>query len=330
MTSQYPLFTPVQYAGESTYGTSGTPDTAVGSIQSITPTNANNFTYIRANNRAVQKAVYGQYTTGITGTYLMHDFTFLRHFIGVYDAGSDSEASPKTLTTADSTSLSSSSGIQAFTLEVGNDISDRKTTYLGCQGNDFSISGSVGQALQVNFNAISQKSVDSDTATSYTEPTTKPWVFSQATFKYGSTPSEVADVESFNVNYNNNLIQHWAAGSGRFMKQPLAGQLDITWSITLRATSAYYQNLRDAFFGEADEPLAPSTSATAVETDEFKIELSEGSTRQADIHLDKSTIDDISESIAVGNDNVVTFTVNGRSFIGENSIPISWWSGGRT
>lgn len=331
MASQYPLFTPVQYKGESTYGTSSSPDTAIGSVQNITPTNANNFTYVRANSRKVQKAVYGTYTTGLSGNYLLHDFTFLRHFVGVYDTGAaGTEADPYTLTIGDNSSLVNSAGVQAFSLEVANTIEDTKTVYLGCLGNDFNISGSQGQVLTVGFNIIAQKPVDSSTATSYTEPTTSPWIFSQAVFKHGATPSAVAEVESFNINYNNNLIQHWAAGNGRFMKLPLLGQLDITWTLTLRATSAYYRTLRDNFYGASNTPIAPSSSATAVETSEFKIELSEGTTRSADIYLEKSVIENISSDISITGDNIVAFNISGRSFNAKDDILIRWWNGGRS
>lgn len=328
--SKYPLFTPVQYKGESTYGTTSSPDTAIGSVQNITPTNANNFTYIRGTNREVQKAIYGTYTAGLTGSFILHDFIFLRHFIGPYSAGSDTEGDPKTLTTGDVTSLSDSTGIQAFSLEIGNAIDDSKTVYTGCQGNDFTISGNLGQALTVGFNIIAQKVTDSPTATAYTEPSTQPWVFSQATIKFDDTPTSIAEVQSFTINYSNNLIQHWSAGNGRFMKQPLIGVLDITFTINVRASDSVYQNLRDDFYGASNSPIVPTSSATAVTTNEFLIELSEGTTRHADIHLDEAVIESISDEINITGENVVNFTITGRAFKGESSIPIKWWSGART
>lgn len=329
--SLFPLFTPLQYASETTYGTPVAVTTAVGSVQSLTPTNANNFTFVYGPNRKLQRAVYGTYTTGLTGLFQLHDFAFLRHFVGPL-SGSGTAVSPYTLTIADFTGLESSGYMQPFTLEQGDISDDTKTTYTGCVGADFSLSGSVGSIIDCSFNIISQKPTDSATATAYTEPTTLPWTFQSGSFFYGTTPTEIPEITSFSISYNNSLIQHWGGGNGRFMRQPLMAQLVITFTLTLRATSSQYQALKDNFYGASNTPTDATSSATAALNNEFKIELTEGtSARQADIWLDNVYSTDISEAVAVGGDNIVEFTLSGRASDGRNSSAfVQWWTGTRS
>lgn len=331
--AQYPLFTPVQYKGESTYGTSASPDTAIGSIQNISTTNANSFTYVKGQNRTVQKAVLGRYTTGITGSYQLHDFAFLRHFIGPLTGDGNAQGTAYTLTSADYSSVSSSAGVQAFTMEIGNSSADTKIVYTGCMGNDFSISGNVGQVLTCSFNIMAQKPTDSATATAYSEPTTLPWVFHQGTLKFGSTPSTVAEVQSFNIFYNNKLIQNYGAGAGRFMKIPLLSDLDINFSFTLRASSTDYQTIKDEFYGASNTPEDGSVSVLGDSTNDLKLELSEGSgvgLRNADIFLESAYLDNMDENVAVGGDNIVEFTVSGTASDGYSGAFIKWWTGTRS
>lgn len=331
---KYDLFTPIQYKGETTYGTSGTPDTAIGSVQNVTRNDSNNLIYTRGTNRDIQAAIYGGYASTLSVSYLLHDFSFLRHFIGPITGDGAAQGSAYTLTEGNFSSVSTSAGVQAFTLEVGDTITDDKVLYTGCMGNDFTISGTEGAVLECVCNIIAQKPTDSGTATGYTEPSTLPWHFSLSTLKWGATPSTFTQCIGFSISYSNNLRVHRGAGNGRFIRQPIVENLDITFSITIRSTSDTYDTFRDDFYGNTNTPEPGTNSISPTTSKEFKIELSEGSgagLRNADIRLDNVVIEDMSDSINVtGTNNLVDFTMTGRAFSSLSSIFVQWWTGTRS
>jgi len=331
--SNYSLFTPVQFGGETTYGTTAASFAAVGSIQNISESNANNFKHIRSNSRNIQKSVYGKYVPGLSGSFQVHDFDFLKHFVGPKTGNGAAQGTAYTITQAELTSLSTSSGIQAFSMEVGDSVNDEKTTYVGCQGVDFTLSGSVNSILDCSFNVMAQKPTDSSTATSYTEPTTKPWVFSQSVVKFGSTPSTTGLLESFSISVANVINPRYGAGAGRFTLQPVVNGIDIKFNLNMYMNSDEAQDLIDAFYGQANSPTTCASDAEDVLTNEFKIELSEGSgagLRNADIWLDEVHIDNISKDTSIGGDNIVMLTVNGIANKFKDNKAIVWWTGTRS
>jgi hypothetical protein len=321
------LRTKLMYSGQtSVYSTAATPDSYIGRVKSFDPVNNNNTlpNYGSGDGRDPVNLLYGNYDSGGSLRWEVNNFDFLKHWIGFKD-GAGTSGDPYKLNEADTTGLSAVSGLQVFTLEVNhiNGTAEDVDTYVGCVGSNFSLSGRIGSSLEANATFVARNVISSTSGTTYTTPTTAVWRMFQGTWKWGATPSALAGVQSFTINYNNNLIVNRSADS-RFISQPILGTRAYTFSLVIKMESTVATTLRDDFYGQANEPVDGSSGAVAT-GNEFKIEFTDG-TNSANIWLDDCSIDRISKPVSVDGGQMVLLQVDGTAKTGRSNAPISWWS----
>lgn len=324
------LRTEIQYGGEAVYGTEVATPTEIGRVLRFTPTNENNMIYSRGlgEGRNVQNAVYGMYNCGGELEWEVHDFAFLKHWIGP-QSGSGNAGSHYVLTESAIVGVSDSASIQSFSMEVNhqNLTVDDTDTYVGCVGDTFTLSGRIGTKLMANATLVAQKVISSTTGTAYTPTTTNPWIMAQGTWKWGAAPTTVAGVQAFTISYANGLIPNPSIDS-RFYGIPVAGLRDYNFTILVKMEAAIATTLRDNFYGQANSPITPTSSASPTADLELEIILTEGSSstnRNATIWLDDCSIDSIGKPIALG-DELVLLEVNGTAKSGRGGVPIEWWT----
>jgi len=323
------LRTEIQYGGETTYGTEAATTQEIGKVTNFTPTNNNNLIYSRGmgEGRDVSNTMWGNYDCGGSVEWEVHDFAFLKHWIGP-QSGAGSDGDPYLLTEDDIVGVTTND-IQAFSLEANyqNTSSDDTDTYTGCVGNSFTLNGSIGSVLTCSADFVAQKVTSSTTGTVYTPVTTNPWIMVQSTIKWGSAPTTVAGIQSFSISYANNLIVNRSATS-RFISIPVAGLRDYKFTLLVKMESAIATTLRDDFYGQSNIPIAGTADANPTANLEFKIEFTEGSSsadRNAYVWLDQCSIDDIGKPVAIGGELVV-LEVSGTAKTGRSNAPISWWT----
>ena len=325
------LFVKIQYGGQtSAYATEAATTSEIGKVQGFTPINENGLVLERGigDGRDVSNTLYGPYTCGGSLSWHVHDFAFLKHWVGFQD-GSGTAGSPYKLNEVDDVSLSSSAGLQVFSLEVNHleGSTDDVDTYIGCVGNSFSLSGSIGEPVSASGDFVARHVVSSTTGTAYTPVTTNPWMMYQGTWSFGSSPSALTGIQSFSVGYTNNLVIERDAGS-RFISQPLTGPRDYSWSLVIKSTASVNSSLRDNFYGQANTPVDGVSSASPTADIEFKIALSEGSSstnRNATIWFDQASITSIGKAVNLGQ-GLVIYSVSGVAKSAKDNAFIKWWT----
>ncbi len=327
------LRTEVQYGGEtSSYGNEATTGTEIGKVKSFTPINNNNIIYTRGlgDGRNYTNALWGNYDCGGNITWEVHDFAFLKHWIGPL-TGAGTTGDPYILTENDNVGFVEATSIQTFSLEVnhqqGITPTDDTDTYIGCVGNNFTLNGSIGTILTCNADFVAQKVVSSTTGTAYTPVTTNPWLMAQGTVKWASSPSTVAGIQDFSLTYSNSLIITRDATS-RFITMPVAGPRIYNFTLLVKMNATIASTIRDDFYGQANEPIDATGDANPTADLEFEVLFTEGSAssdQQAELWLDQCTIDSIGKPVAVG-EEVVLMSVNGTAQTGRSNIPIKWWA----
>lgn len=322
----YPTtITAIQYATESTYGTEQAPNTAIGRVQSFTPTINNNTYRGRASGagRLVQQLLYGTLNITWTLQYEAHDWDFLKYAVGPKTGNGNDEA-PYVLTQGTDYGVND---IDSFSMEVSTDRStDDNDTYLGCTIDGFTISSAIGQPVVINVRGRSRDVTSSTTATSYTEPTTKTWMWHQGTWYWGQTPSSVGRVQSFQINYENDPAVY--ADSGRFISIPTAGGVDITFQITVIMTETIATTLRDDLYGSSNNPVTGVSDAAFNTNNEFHLILTEGASvgnRTVNLKLDQCSLDTMTKPITLGG-GLVQATFTGTAKTGLSSVPVEWYT----
>lgn len=325
------IFTAIQFGGQtSAYETeAATTEELKGKILSFTSINENSLIKERGlgDGRNVTNTLYGPYNCG--GSIVWHPaaFDFLKYWIGPM-TGAGTAGDPYLLTEDNIVGLTTDD-IQVFSLEVNipKGTTDDVDTYIGCVGNSFSISGSIGGPVTVSADFLARHVVSSTSGTAYTPTTTNPWMMHQGTWKWGSSPTAFTGLQSFNINYSNNLIDERDSNS-RFRQQPIADGRDYNFSITVITTASINTTLRDDFYGQADTPIAGVVSASPTPNLEFEVVLSEGSSstnRNATIWLDNAAVDSIGKPVSLGGELVI-YTISGHAKSGRSSTPIKWWT----
>ena len=328
--------TVVVYADETGYGAGGTADTAVkGKIQSVTINKSNNLnrTLELGEGRNETFHGWGNFEGTWSMEYELAGFEFLRYLIGAQD-GDGEPATPYFLEEKDLMDYDEGvdKGLKSFQMVVNSldttSTSD-KETLSGCIMNTGGLSLNVGETLKCSLEGFFKKPLNAVTLTSFTPDTTKPWVFSQGTFKWNNEP--VARVTSATININNNFDPDIAREIGsRFIQAAEPGLRKYDWTITVKMTSAVATTLRNHFYGKDNEPHEGVSSAEPALYG-LKLELSEGALlgdRNAIITLADCSIIDISKPINIG-ENIVELTINGAAKKGEtstNNRPIRWWA----
>ncbi len=318
--------TVVLYQDETSYGTTGTGSANVikGRLQSVNIEKSNSTIRLAGLGEGRNQEFHGY--GNFEGTWSMDfhpaDFEFLKYGIGT-KSGDGNTLSPYIIeetTDLDSTTL---------TINSLDTVSD-KETLTGCMINTIGIDLNLGQPVSVSLEGFYQKPTNATTTTSFTKDTTKPWIFSQGTFKWND--SAVARVQSISIKINNQYNPDDGRQIGsRFIEDVAPGIRTYDWTAVVKMTDTIATTLRDHFYGTTNTPNTGVADAEPTFYD-LKLELSEGSAsgdRNAVISIEDASIIDISKPITIS-DNVVELTINGTAKRGETSstknIPIKWWT----
>ena len=223
------------YSGESTYGSAATVDTSVGLVQSINPTEVNNLMKFRTlgGTRDYTAIVPGKFECNGSFEYLLQDGKFLRQVFGE-DTGTGAvvDSGPRTFATTTyfhcmgSAASPTTDSFPSFTMEFADDEGLTKGTYnlhrtfTGCRVNTMGLSATVDDAVKVSVDYIGQGvTVSTAAATAVAESTKDPYVFYQGGIYSTSgaitgvtaqvSANQIAEVNNFNFNVNNNLEAIW-------------------------------------------------------------------------------------------------------------------------
>lgn len=326
--------TSVQYATETSYGTGGTPSTAIeGKIQTLTINNTNNLirTTGLGEGRNETFVGWGNFECSWSMEIELASFNFLQYAIGPR-GGSGTAVAPYYLEEADFRGYTGTT-LASFIMEVaGLDVSagtHNVDTLSGCVINSVGLQLNIGQTLKCSLEGFAKKVTSGTSATAYTPDTTKPWIFSQGVFKWNA--STVARVTGATINISNNYDPELGRELGsRFPSEMEPGLRKYDWTITVKMTSAVATTLRDDFYGTANTPSDGIASAEPTFRN-IILNLSEGVTsglRNAQILLSNCAINDISKPINIG-DGIVELTINGTAKNGTLDTvnkPIKWWT----
>lgn len=243
------------WADEDTYGSAATVDQPVGLVQSVNPTETNNFIKIRTmgGTRDYSNIVPGKFEVSGSFEYYLQGGAFLRQAWGE-DTGTAgaADAGPRThATSASSTAYvhvlgsaasPTADSFPSFTLEFTDEADDGtsastknlKRTYTGCRVNSLTMSGSVDEPVRINVDWMAQGvTVSTSAATSVTEASVDPFVFYQGavyatsgTIEYDDTmdsASQLSRVNAFDLTVNNNLEATWYVSGTTADTQTLRG-----------------------------------------------------------------------------------------------------------
>ena len=329
--------TSVLYDEETAYGTGATPATAVkGKISTFTINKSN--TLIRTlglgEGRNETFVAFGNFEGTWSMEYELGAFDFLQFGIGAM-GGSGTTAAPNFLEEKDTMvyTAGATNGLKSFGLFIGSDDTTGGThdrdELSGCIVNTIGWTLNVGETLKCSVEGFFKTVTSSTTTTAATADTTKPWIFSQGSFKWNATA--VARVTSATINVNNNFDPEVGRQLGsRFVEAAEPGLRKYDWTITVKMTDTVATTLRDHFYGIAN---TPSTGVLSAEPTLYAVvlNLSEGAAstnRNATILLTDCSINDISKPINIG-ENLVELTINGAAKKGTTDTsnrPVKWWT----
>ena len=333
--SQGTIFTKTQYGGQaSAFETETTGYTELPRVQSIDIKARNNFIYDRGLGEGTNPvATYlGPVEADGTMDFFLtpSGIDFLKYWVGPKSGTEGTVGDPYTLTEGNTYSLSTSSGIQAFSVEKLNDIESTNsvTAAIGCCGTTLSISGERGSRIKCNANFIARNTLYRPTGESYTPVTESSFVMINGTWKWGATPSALSGVREFSINYENKPSDNNRDGNSRFISQPHLSERNIKGRVGIVMASSLATTIISNFYGkEASGTYSPADGSVAIiptENLEFKIELVNGS-QYANIWLDHCSIDDLSEPMSLGGGIVILyFDFTARQSKANEFI--KWWS----
>ena len=228
------------FANEDVYGSTATVDQAFGLVQSVNPTETNNFIKVRTmgGTRDYSNVVTGKFEVSGSMDFYLQGGNFVRMALGE-DTGTTSgtvDGGPRIHTGASYVHVMGSAASPAadcfpsFTMEFADDedgtcngetgLYNLNRTYVGCRVNNLSISASVDEPVSVSCDWIAQTlTVSTAGATSVSDATTDPYVFYQGAVYATSgiiayntaidSTSQIAEVNSFDLSVANNLEPVW-------------------------------------------------------------------------------------------------------------------------
>lgn len=331
MASQTNIFTKIQYGPESSaYGTETVSYNELSRVQSAELTQNNNFIQSRGLGEGINliKTPYGIFTASGSISFNPVDFDFLKHWVGA-KSGAGSSGDPYLLTEA--TTAGPTSNLVPFSLEMKNDTETTNSVWfaIGCMGTSFNLTGSLGSKLLCTANFVAQKTKLRTTGQTYTPVTTTEFIMLGSTIKWGATPTAISGIQSFEIGYNNNLISEETRSiESRFINQPLLGQREYNFTISILMANALASTIIANFYGKTSagpvyEPEDGSTSTEPTDSLEFEIELVNGS-KYGNLQIDECVIERISVPASVGG-GLVILTVEGIARKGLGNVPIKWW-----
>jgi hypothetical protein len=332
--SQGMQYTKVQYGPEaSAYGTEATTYNELARVQNIDlDIGENNFIYDRGLGEGLNatNTYYGPFRSNNNSvTFDVVDFDFLKHWIGP-KSGAGTSGDKYTLTEA--TEVSTSPGLQPFSIEELNDEEDTDSANLatGCVGTTFTLSGSIGSKVTCSANFTAQKTGFRTTGETYTANTDPAFIMIGGTFKWGSTPSEITGVQEFTIDYDSGLVydDDTRDMTTRFQSQPHLGKgRKYTGRIGIKMAYGLATTIINDFYGyESGGLYSPEDGTTNISPTadlEFKLELV-NKDKYANIWFDQCSIDRLSKPISLGGGLVILFfEFTARE--GKDNEPITWW-----
>lgn len=316
--------TGLMYKAEAVYGTAVTVDTAIqGKVTAFTADWNNNFFREQGLGEGRNETVtgFGPFDVGGTIEGSVGEFDFFAHGIGG-SSGSGTAASPYVLNEGANVGFTGND-IKSFTMQAFDDRStDMVDTYAGCLLNNITFTATQGDYLRFSADWIG-KTVATDTSgETFSADTTDIWSFQQGTFKWDSTPTEVAKVTSFTVTISNNLYVYRALGS-RLIEQPEAGLRKYDFTIVCKMTDSIITTLQQDVLGQANSPHLGQSSSSPSATNEIQLYFTGPTNKEAYIQLDECFLNSMSKPINLG-EGIIEVTFTGFARIGKSNQPIKW------
>ena len=226
------------FGNETAYGSAAVINQTIGIVQSVNPTETNNYMKVRTlgGSRDYQNVIPGKYEASGSFEFQLQGAQFLRMAFGE-DTGTTggTDLGPKIHTGASYLHIMGSAAsplansFPSFTLEFTDDEDggnpgtyNLKRRYTGCRVNSANITGNVDTPVSVSVDYNAQNVIKSTAAaTSVTAVTTDPYVFYQgavyatsgAVSRYTTQASlasaRICEVNSFTFGINNNLESVW-------------------------------------------------------------------------------------------------------------------------
>lgn len=332
--SQSQQYTKTQYGSESsTYGTEASSYTELGRVQSISIESNNNLLYDRGLGEGLNatNAYYGPFDASGSVSFDVVDFDFLKHFVGP-KTGAGTSGDKYTLTEADTIAVSGSTALVPFSIEyLNDDTSDQATVGLGCVGQNFTLSGSIGSKLSCDASFVVQKSLERESGQTYSAVTDPAFVMLNGTWKFDATPSTLSGVRSFSISMDNGLVTDTRSIESRFIGIPRFGNPGRTYNfqVDVIMAQALGDQIIDKFYGKESptNTYTPEDGSTSISPDadmEFSVDLVNGS-KYCTLHLDQCFIDSISKPSSLGG-GLVIVSFRGTALQGKSNAPILWWS----
>ena len=233
----------LHWGNETAYGSSAIIGQPIGLVQSVNPTETNNFIKVRTlgGSRDYNNNIPGKFEVSGSFDYYLQHGAFLRQAIGedtgtttTVDSGpkyhSGAVVSSSYVHIMGSAASPLADSFPSFTLELADSEDtglvagtvNLKRKYTGCRVNNLAISANVDNPVSVTCDWIAQGvTMSSAAATAVTEKTTDPYIFYQgavyatsgAVSKYTTQASlyssRICEVNGFNFSVNNNLEPVW-------------------------------------------------------------------------------------------------------------------------
>ena len=325
--SQTPIFTKIQYAGETAYGTEGSSYNELARVQSCNMESENSFIYDYGVGEGLNSSntYYGPFRTRGDISYSIVDFDFLKHWVGP-KSGSGTAGDPYVLTEATSINVNTSS-LQPFSIERYNDTeSTASTDYMtGCVGTNFTISGSIGTKVECQASFFGQKSAYRTTGETYTPVTDPAFIMLNGSWKWGATPTALAGVREFTLSMTTKTNpDDTRSVESRFIGMPVIGIREYKFTVGIIMASALSTTIITDFYGGGLVPNTGSTSVSPTADLEFEVALVNGN-KYATLWLDQCSIDKISKPTDLGG-GIVLLTFEGTARLGKGNTPIKWWT----
>ena len=232
----------------------------LGQVQNHDITESEGASFIRyagTADRNVDGFYQGETSYEGTLTFFPQNFRFLKFALGkVADAGSPSPFTHTyTETNNDDDTLEvAGQSLPSMNIEdakqvlIGGSGLNHIRTMKGCMIDSLTITGERGAPISVelNYMAIS-RDYASGAASSLTEVTDRPYIFSDLTVHWPSGTTLNA-LKTFNINLANNLQADNYLDNSRNIGTPIPGDRDYELALTMNADSAEAKNFYDKYF----------------------------------------------------------------------------------
>lgn len=245
--------TTMQYGWETTFGSaSGTYNKAFGQGQKITTFDIDNTNepVFQIGSRDAQRQYVKDFKGSFGIEFLLSDPWFMRSVLGA--APTTAGAGPYTHTwTVANGGIANT--LSSMTINAATDLdTDSDKLLLGCAVDTCSISAAVDEAVKVRLDGKYANSTKDTSLTTAVNPVEEALYFQQASLEF-PTSTTLADVQSYEMNFGNNIDMIYGLGS-RFAQKVVARQRDWTMKVSMT-----YEADADLL----DKVLGSSTAATA-------------------------------------------------------------------